>query len=238
MKKRIDAAAPLSGIPVAKIVPGQSVKIAPHLNEASAMLGLRERNKLEKAFLIRQAARELFVAKGYEATTLREVATRADVGFGTVFSYAVDKAGLLAMVFVEDLQELPSLFEAPREGPLARQVTATFMKLYAFWARTPTLSREMLPQMEFYRANPFADAIVSRRSQLKAELAQWLRECADRKRLAPKIDADIAAATVFAIYTSALREWIVSEPLDLREGERQLAALLDLPFRAIEKKAR
>lgn len=209
------------------------------LDETSAGLGLRERNKLEKAFLIRQAARELFLSKGYEATTLREVAQRADVGFGTVFSYAVDKPGLLAMVFVEDLQHLPPLFDHPEDRPLREQAVAAFMKLYEFWSRTPALSREVLPQMEFYRSsNPFTEAIVQRRSELKSSLANWLKTCAKQKRLATQIDPVVAADTIFAIFTSALREWIANEPLDLDAGKQQLARLLELPFRAIEKRAR
>lgn len=212
--------------------PGEKF-VAP-LGEDGAPLGLRERNKLEKAFAIRQAARELFLAHGYEATTLREVAKRADVGFGTVFSYAVDKPGLLAMVFVEDLQHLPPLFNEASDAPLVEQAADAFTQLYAFWARTPVLSREVLPQMEFYRANPFAEAIMSRRNALKAELARWLAHCVEQGRVAGAIDPVVAADTIFAIFTSALREWIVSDPLDLDAGRNQLRRLLHLPFAAIE----
>ena len=63
----------------------------------------------------------LFIELGYEATTLRQVAEAADVGFGTVFAYAADKAGLLAMVFVERLKALPPLFETLMQAdPLDR----------------------------------------------------------------------------------------------------------------------
>lgn len=72
-------------------------------------LGLRARNRLSKEAAIRKAATRLFLEKGYEATTLREVAEAADVGFGTVFNYANDKAGLLAMVFVNQLRGIPPL---------------------------------------------------------------------------------------------------------------------------------
>lgn len=239
MKKRSSRATyAAAGTAADTVLTIRDLALEPHLDEVSANLGLRERNKLEKAFLIRQAARELFLAKGYEATTLREVAKRADVGFGTVFSYAVDKPGLLAMVFVEDLQHLPPLFDVPGAAPLVDQAVAAFMKLYEFWARTPVLSRAVLPQMEFYRSNPFTDAIAERRQELKTNLARWLTACAQQKRIAAKVDPSVAADTIFAIYTSALREWIVSDPLDLSAGAEQLARLLDLPFRAIEKKGR
>lgn len=199
-------------------------------------LGLRERNKLEKAEVIRQAARKLFTQKGYENTTLREIARVADVGFGTVFSYATDKAGLLAMLYVEDLEHLPPIFEDLTARPILEQLTDAFAKLYLFWARSPALSRIVLPQMEFYNSNPFTEAILVRRAQLKTDLGKWLKRAQEKNRIAPNIDTDDAAAALFAVYTSCLREWITSEPLDVKKGRGRLRTLLAFPVRAIEGK--
>ena len=49
-------------------------------------LGQRERNKRDKLRRIKAAAWELFLDKGYDATTTREIAVKAGVGLGTVFS--------------------------------------------------------------------------------------------------------------------------------------------------------
>ena len=66
-----------------------------NLNGTSAQLGLRERNKLDKLRRIKKAARELFIARGFDDTTTREIAARAGVGMGTVFLYADNKRDLL-----------------------------------------------------------------------------------------------------------------------------------------------
>jgi AcrR family transcriptional regulator len=196
--------------------------------------GLRERKKSEKARLIRDAARHLFLTRGYEATTLRDVAALADVGFGTVSAYATDKAGLLAMLFVDDLRQLPPLFgAADAADDLAAQLTDTFMQLSAFWARSPELSRIVLPQMEFYNSNPFTEQIMQRRRQVQAELAAWLAQCRDAGRVRRDVDTEQAAATIFSIYTSALRDWITNEPVVLERGRERLAWLLALPVAAI-----
>ena len=63
--------------------------------EAEARLGLRERNKAEKLQRIRKAARALFIKRGYDDTTMRDIAKRAEVGFGTLFTYASDKRAFL-----------------------------------------------------------------------------------------------------------------------------------------------
>ncbi len=48
-------------------------------------VGRTERNKQDKRERLIRAARTLFSAKGYEATTTGEIAALADVGKGTLF---------------------------------------------------------------------------------------------------------------------------------------------------------
>lgn len=199
-----------------------------------ARLGLRERNKLEKERMIREAARQLFSEKGYEATTLREVAEHADVGFGTVFSYAADKAGLLAMVYVEELKALPPLFanEADADDVLDGLVRA-LGRLYEFWARIPSLSWHVLQQMEFYTGNPHMEVIVERRAQSRRELVEWMGELKSRGVVSKSIDVAQAADTLFAVYTSAVREWSAKSPADVAAGLKRLRHLMALPASAL-----
>jgi AcrR family transcriptional regulator len=198
------------------------------------MIGLRERKKIEKERAIRGAARILFTAKGYEGTTLREVAQLADVGFGTISAYANDKAGLLAMLFVEELKSLPPSFSGPLERrSILDQITEAFRPLYGFWARNPALSRIVLPQMEFYQDNPFAETILQRRREVESDLTNWLERARSAGRLVDTTDVVQAAQTIFAIYTSSVRKWILSDPLDVGAGVRELRYLLELPLKAI-----
>lgn len=64
----------------------------------SATLGRRERAKAEKSARILAAARALFEERGFERTSMSEVARAADVAEGTVFQYAATKVELLMMV--------------------------------------------------------------------------------------------------------------------------------------------
>ena len=58
-------------------------------------LGRRERKKLETHRRIYRAAMGLFVEKGFDATTVEEIAQRADVAKGTVFNYFPHKGSFL-----------------------------------------------------------------------------------------------------------------------------------------------
>jgi AcrR family transcriptional regulator len=196
--------------------------------------GLRERNKRAKELLIRTAARELFLQRGFEATTLRDVAERADVGFGTVFAYAHDKAGLLAMVFVEELKALPALFAASNQAmSVLDEIVEAFGHLYVFWASIPALSGHVLQQMEFYSDNPHMDAIVARRIEARHEVVCWLESRRQEQRIRSDVSIERAADTLFAIYTSAVREWSAGRSGNVTDGKRRLRALMELPILAI-----
>jgi AcrR family transcriptional regulator len=50
------------------------------------------------------AAASLFSARGYEQTTIRELAELAGVATGTVFLYAEDKQALLAKIYCAEVE--------------------------------------------------------------------------------------------------------------------------------------
>lgn len=63
---------------------------------APAPLSRRERKKQEARRRIYQAAVHLFIEKGFDATTVDEIAGLADVAKGTVFNYFPHKTSFLA----------------------------------------------------------------------------------------------------------------------------------------------
>ncbi|HKR91751.1 TetR/AcrR family transcriptional regulator [Novosphingobium sp.] len=194
------------------------------------VLGLRERNKLAKERAIRVAAHELFIKNGYEGTTLRQIAESADVGFGTVLAYSKDKAGLLAMIFVEQLRSLPPLFaDIDEAASLEDMLVEGLGRLYSFWARIPALSSHVLQQMEFYVGNPHMNRILARRNEARTELTHWVERMQRAGRISSAIDAGSAAASLFAIYTAAVREWAASGE-DIASGIAKLRDLLALPL--------
>ncbi len=66
------------------------------------MSGLREQKKLATRKKIMATAKELFLEKGYEATSTELVARGAGIGSGTLFNYFPSKAELLVEVMREE----------------------------------------------------------------------------------------------------------------------------------------
>lgn len=69
-------------------------------------MGRRERKKLERRERIFQAALSLFLEKGFDATTVEEIAERADVAKGTVFNYFPNKRAFLASMGEEWMAQI------------------------------------------------------------------------------------------------------------------------------------
>lgn len=89
-------------------------------------VGRRERKKLETRRKIFRSAFELFALKGFEGTTVEEIAQRADVAKGTIFNYFPHKrAFLLAahrewMVRLEEDLGPPDSWEGTAQDQLLR----------------------------------------------------------------------------------------------------------------------
>jgi AcrR family transcriptional regulator len=77
-----------------------------------ARLGRRERKKLRTRALIQQEALRLFLEKGFEATTIEEIAEAADIAPSTFFNYFSTKEDV---VLQDDLD--PVLLEAINVEP-------------------------------------------------------------------------------------------------------------------------
>ena len=89
-------------------------------------IGVRERNRIDKLQRITEAARTLFVEKGFDETTTREIARRANVALGTLFLYATDKRDLLFLICTDELEDLTDrAFDAVPARKTKGHATAT-----------------------------------------------------------------------------------------------------------------
>ena len=203
-------------------------------------LGLRERGKREKLRRIKQAAREVFRRKGYEAATTREIADRAEVAYGTLFIYARDKRDLLMMLVNDDLDALtaPAFAAAARKGPLLEQLCAFFRPRFEYWARQPEFSRYAVWEVfEFVThagdTGEQAARFRSRRSELVARLRELVRRKQQARRLDPREDAETVAWLFMAIYLAENRKWLEAHKPDIRVVIDRLRRLLRLAIKAI-----
>ena len=76
----------------------------------------RRRTRSDVETRIHEAARALFAERGYQATTTREIARRADVSETLLFRYHGDKASLFQSVVIQPFHQLMDEFVTTHEG--------------------------------------------------------------------------------------------------------------------------
>ncbi|MGJ6962838.1 TetR/AcrR family transcriptional regulator [Streptosporangium sp. G11] len=100
----------------------------------SEVLGLRERKKLRTRHALIAAALELFMEKGYEQTTVSEIAAAAEVSTRTFFSYFASKEDVIFHNSREGIERVLRVVAEPRPEDraidlLTRAVTSAFAML-------------------------------------------------------------------------------------------------------------
>jgi AcrR family transcriptional regulator len=192
--------------------------------------GQRERNKLDKLRRIKEAARHLFISKGFDDTTTREIAARAGVGLGTVFVYAANKRDLLFLIANDGLEEAADKASAAvsPSASLLENLLGVFRHHYDYFARQPALSRLMLREMIFYESGAQARPFQKTREALIALVGDIIRLAIEQDSVVSIEPPQFVGWTIFCIYQVELRRWLACDELDLTEGLDRLRRALAL----------
>jgi AcrR family transcriptional regulator len=201
-----------------------------HAPAGEAPLGQRERNKIDKLSRIKQAARELFLSKGFDDTTTREIALRAGVGIGTVFIYADDKRDLLFLVANDELEDTTSRAEAGvrDDASCLQNLLTAFGHHYEFFGRQPGLSRLMLREMTFYHSGRQADRFQATRERVIRLVGDIVERAMVRGTIRARENPGFVGWVAFCIYQVELRRWLMSRDPDIGQGMATLRRALKL----------
>lgn len=200
-------------------------------------LGLRERNKIDKRRRIRDAARELFIAKGFDDATTREIAVRAGVGIGTVFTYADNKRDLLFLVANDDLGEAARKAEASivANAPCLQNLISFFSNFYERYALEPDMSRMILREMTFYDTGQQVVRFQETRMRILELICDIVRMAIEKKELRTSDDPALIGWVIFAVFQVETRQWLRgSEHLDITEGVGRLQRALGIVLKGLD----
>jgi AcrR family transcriptional regulator len=193
-------------------------------------VGLREKNKIDKLQRIKAAARELFIARGFDDTTTREIAVRAGVGIGTVFIYADNKRDLLFLVANDELAETTSKAEGSvrDDASCLQNLLTVFRDHYEFFGRQPELSRLMLREMIFYDSGRQADRFQATRDRVIKLVGAVMKQALDREMIRSSEDSSFIGWVAFCIFQVELRRWLMTKEPDIDKGIEALQRALQL----------
>jgi len=200
--------------------------------------GQRERNKLDKLRRIKDAARELFVAKGFDDTTTREIALRAGVGIGTLFVYAEDKRDLLFLIANEDLEKVTAQAEAAvtASASLMQNLLTVAGLHYEFFGRQPEISRLVLREMVFYETGAQAGRFQRTRERLITLFGHSVELALKSKAISSSEPPHFIGWTIFAVFQVEQRRWLSVDDPDLGAGMKALERALRVVITGLSPK--
>jgi AcrR family transcriptional regulator len=133
--------------------------------------GLRERKKEQTRQAIHEAAMRLFAERGFDATTIADIAAAADVSARTFFSYFPSKEEVVFVKFEPALEEFDRILRERPEGTTALDALRSWVQ-HAAAAYMPSLDHMRL-EAQLRRESPAVAACDLRHMrQFESRLAE------------------------------------------------------------------
>lgn len=192
--------------------------------------GRRELNKEDKLRRIKDAARKLFIANGYDEASTRQIAVDAGVALGTLFLYAANKRDLLFLVVNDDLEKVADRAAAAvrPDASLIDNLLAVFRPNYEFFGKEPRLSRLTLREMMFYESGPQAKRFLATRHKLIDLCRDCVQIAQERNEIKTGDRYRRAGEVLFAIFQIEVRKWLTARRSNVEDGLRSLREALEV----------
>jgi AcrR family transcriptional regulator len=165
----------------------------------------RIQQKEETRALILESARSLFDKSGFDKTTIRAIANRANVGTGTIFNYFPDKPSLLIAALLDDLQKVEtSAFKTlPKNASIIGKCLHITEAYYVYYAKRPSLSRTLLKESN-YIPGEFGELLRARTNRFIQMVEELMKEAKETGEIRKDADCGLAALTFFALFLRLL----------------------------------
>lgn len=177
----------------------------------------RERNKADKLQRIKDAALAMFLTKGFDEATTRDIARIAGVALGTLFVYAENKRDLLFLIYNDELaaaiDEANALI-----GPnlsMLDNILSIARVHFAKFVQRPELARAVLREMYFYMSGKQAEMYSQNRENLVAMFHRVVDTALKEGAITSGENADVLASIVFTLYQGEARRLLMADRPDL-----------------------
>lgn len=170
-------------------------------------MGLRSRKKLERLRCIETAAMELFEAKGFDGTTIEDIAAKADISPRTFFYYFATKEDVVLADYAARLERITEVLSAqPASDAPWAALRAAFVVVASDYS---SQRNELVRRFKIMTDNP---SVYARNLQLQAgwedALADFLVVRAGER--ADDVMPRLMAAAALACMRSSLRHWLLT----------------------------
>ncbi|WP_166979507.1 TetR/AcrR family transcriptional regulator [Paramicrobacterium fandaimingii] len=182
--------------------------------------GRRERKNLQTRRALAEAALVLFMRKGYDQVSVKEIADAVDISVPTLFRHVPD--GKEALIFDDGIERRESLLSAVHERPDGQTVIAALREFMA--TRGPFVAH---PSAEFRRRT---DLIVNTKALRDYSRVLWVR-C--EAPLAKAVAEELGRAPD-DVTSRAIARYVLEIPELLSDHDSDPAGALEEVFNLLE----
>ncbi len=198
----------------------------------------REANKIDKVNRIKQAANELFSTRGYDETTMREIAAKSKVALGTLFLYASNKRDLLFLIANEAMEDTRARASTlvDEKSSIIENLLAVCIVHFERYGNQADIFRLVLRELLFYDSGEQAVRATRNRSQLLRLFTDIVEAAARRGEIHLTHKAELVGWIFFSVLQAEIRRWIALERRDLSEGIAHLWMSMSLVLNGLVRK--
>ena len=202
------------------------------------MSGVRAAKKRETRKAILEAAIGLFSEKGYERTSVDDLARAAGVGKGTIYGYFRTKDEIFLAFCEEEIDYAFSVLarQVDPEAAVEERLLTLFMSQFKFVTENREFGRHVIREMAFPQPLSSEKSRSLDTRYLKA--VGEILECAKLKgELHPGLDPFLGTVHFYALYLVALSGWYTGYVHSLSEVEEKLRTLFLQALEGMRPKA-
>jgi len=197
------------------------------------MSGLREQQKESRRKRILASAREHFRERGYEATSIENIADAAGVSAVTIYNHYRTKGGvLLALVTQSDqllIEKIAALMASPPADPLdAVCAFSDTINKHAFSYLNREIWRHVIATSIIEGNSEFGQVYKKLDSELMRLLAEFLEGLKHSEGVTKSCDCRTAADVLYNVHNARFLEYIIDRTRTA--SQRDILTRRDLAF--------
>ena len=189
------------------------------------MSGIREQRKVETRRAICDAAVQLFSEKGFDTTSIEDIAHAAGIGKTTIYGYFSNKDEIFLNYCDEQLNDAFSQFKNDRiEGrPVLEKLVRFFMFKFVFVVSNPEFSRQMMREMFFPRHTN--DQVKQHDQRYFVILDTIFKDAQEQGAIAAEHDRFKLTVHFFSLYLGIVTGWFKGYISSTDEAEEAMRTL-------------
>jgi AcrR family transcriptional regulator len=174
-----------------------------------------------------EAAVELIAEQGFSATTVDDIALRANVAKGTVYYNFASKTALFEELLRHGVGLLTDDFRAAVDGLAPREAVAALVRAQLEYIRRYKAFAQLLLS-EMWRTNrEWQQTLVLLREEAIGVIAQTVQAGVDSGDLPADLDVRVASSALFGVGLVVAVDWLVFQPeRSIEDVEESLLAIV------------